>query len=96
MPISSAIGKIRPSWIDLFDVVDYYDLMMDNIDEVAEKQFAALCIIEKEQLQVAKQYNKKVWLKDFQIDDLVWKVILSTSLTSRKFGKWSPHREGPF
>ena len=57
---------------------DYYDLMMDNIDEVADKRLVALQAIEKEKLRVAKTYNKKVRLKEFQVGDLVWKTILPT------------------
>ena len=74
---------------------DYYDLMMDNIDEVADKRLVALQAIEKEKLRVAKTYNKKVRLKDFQVGDLVWKTILPIGSRSRKFGKWSPNWEGP-
>jgi hypothetical protein len=45
---------------------------------------------------VARAYNKKVKLKNFQIGDLVWKVILPIGSKDRKFGKWSPSWEGPF
>jgi len=69
---------------------DYYNMMMDNIDEVADKRLVALRDIEKHKLRVARAYNKKVRLKDFQIGDLVWKVILPIGSQSRKFGKWSP------
>ena len=76
---------------------DYHNLMMDNIDEVADKRVKALKDNEneKEKLRVAKSYNKRVRLKDFQIGDLVWKVILPVGSRSQKFGKWSPSWEGP-
>ena len=45
--------------------VDYYDLMMDNIDEVSDKQLQALKEIEKDILRVARAYNKKVRAKFF-------------------------------
>ena len=67
--------------------------MMDNIDEVADKRLMALQAIEKEKLRVAKTYNKKVRLKEFQVGDLVWKTILPIGSRSRKFGKWSPNWE---
>src|SRR5664279_3317664 len=69
--------------------------MMDYIYEVADKLMVALRDIEKEKLRVTRTYNRKVRLKDFQIGDLVWKVILPVGSRSRKFGKWSPSREGP-
>jgi hypothetical protein len=36
---------------------DYHDLMMDNVDEVADKRLVALHAIENEKLWVAKTYN---------------------------------------
>ena len=39
---------------------DYNSLMMDNIDEVADKRVTALESIEKDKLRVARRYNKKV------------------------------------
>jgi hypothetical protein len=66
---------------------DYNCLMMDNLDEIADKRMMALKDIEKEKLRVARTYNKKVRFKDFQIGDLVWKVILLVGSKSQKFGK---------
>ena len=76
--------------------VDYYDLMMDNIDEVTDKRMRALKEIEKYKLRVARAYNNKVKDKSFQVGDLVWKTILPLGMKSNKFGKWSPSWEGPY
>ena len=76
--------------------LDFCNLMMDNIDEVADKRLSALNAIERDKLRVARAYNKKIKLKNFQVGDLVWKVILPIGLKDRKFGKWSPSWEGPF
>ena len=76
--------------------VDYYDLMMDNIDEVSDKRMQALQEIEKDKLRVARVYNKKVRAKSFQVGELVWKTILPLGTKSNKFGKWSPSWEGPY
>jgi len=73
--------------------VDYYDLMMDNIDEVTDKRMRALKEIEKYKLRVARAYNNKVKGKSFQVGDLVWKTILPLGMKSNKFGKWSPSWE---
>ena len=67
--------------------VDFYNLMMDNIDEVADKRLVALKSIERDKLRVARAYNKKVKLKNFQVGDLVWKVILPIGSKHRKFEK---------
>ena len=45
--------------------VDFYNLMMDNIDEVADKRLSAFNAIERDKLRVARAYNKKVKLKNF-------------------------------
>ena len=73
-----------------FSVVDYHYLMMDNIDEVSDKRLQALKEIEKDKLQVARAYNKKVRAKSFNVCELVWKTILPLGTKSNKFGKWSP------
>ena len=75
--------------------VDYYDLMMDNINGVTDKRMRALKEIEKYKLRVARAYNNKVKCKSFQVGDLVWKTILPLGMKSNKFGKWSPSWEGP-
>jgi hypothetical protein len=57
-------------------VIDYYNSMMDNIDEVTSKRVIALGAIKKDKIMVARAYNKKVKAKSFLIGDLVWKIIL--------------------
>ena len=76
--------------------VNYYNSMMDNIDEVTDKCMKALKEIEKVKLRVARAYNKNVKDKSFQVGDLVWKTILPLEMKSNKFGKWSPSWEGPY
>ena len=77
-----------------FSAIDYYDLMMDNIDEVSDKRMQALKEIEKDKLRVARAYNKKVRAKFFQVGELVWKTILPLGTKSNKSVKWSPSWEG--
>ena len=77
-------------------IVDYYNLMMDNIDEVSDKRLQALKEIVKDKLRVTRAYNKKVRAKSFQVGELVWKTILPLGTKSNKFGEWSPSWEGPY
>ena len=70
-----------------FSAVDYYDLMMDNINEVSDKRMKALKEIEKDKLRMARAYNKKINIKSFYVGDLVWKTILPLGMKSNKFGK---------
>ena len=95
LPVEVNLAALRFARQNDLSADDYQGLMMDNIDDVADKRVAALKEIEKEKLRVAKTYNKKIRLKDFQVGDLVWKVILPIGSKSRQFGKWSPSWEGP-
>jgi hypothetical protein len=75
---------------------EYGNLMLDRMDEVLENRLEALREIEREKLQVAKAYNKKVPKKLFQIGDLVWKMISPIGTQDSKFDKWSPSLDGPY
>jgi hypothetical protein len=50
---------------------EYTDLMMDKLEEAQEGRFQAMTEIEKEKLQTAKAYNKRVKEKSFQVGNLV-------------------------
>jgi hypothetical protein len=41
------------------NVMDYYNLMLDNIDVITDKRLLALNAIERDKLRVAKVCNKK-------------------------------------
>ena len=96
LPVELNLDAYRFAKQNDLSVVDYYDLMMDYIDEVTDKPLWALKEIQKDKLRVARAYNKKVKLKSFQVGDLVWKTILPLGMKSNKFGKWSPSWEGPY
>ena len=96
LPIEVNLDAYRLAKQNDLSVVDYHDLIIDNIDEVTDKRLKALKEIEKDKLWVAIAYNKKVKLKYFQVGDLVWKIILPLGMKSNKFGKWSPSWEGPY
>ena len=96
LPVEVNLDAYRLAKQNDLSVVDYYNSMMDNIDEVTDKRMKALKEIEKDKLRVARAYNKKVKDKSFQVGDLVWKTILPLGMKSNKFGKWSPSWEGPY
>lgn len=96
LPIEVNLGALRLARQNDLSTVDYHNLMMDRIDEVADERLKALKEIEKDKVKVAKAYNKKVKGKSFQIGDLVWKTILPVGSKDNKFGKWSPNWEGPY
>jgi hypothetical protein len=74
---------------------DYNDLMMDELEDLHMICLRALENIEKNKMQVAKYYNKKVKVKQFAKRDLVWKALLPIGTKYSVFG-WSPNWEGPF
>jgi len=93
VPVEVNLDTYRLAKQNDLSAVDYYDLMMDNIDEVSDKRMQALKEIEKDKLRVARAYNKKVKAKSFQFGELVWKTILPLGTKNNKFGKWSPSWE---
>jgi hypothetical protein len=96
LPIEIGLHSLRVTEQDSLSAKEYHELMMDKIDDVHKSQFKALKEIEKEKIKIAKAYNKCVMEKSFQVEDLVWKIILPLGTRSSKFGKWSPSWEGPF
>jgi len=78
LPVEVNLDAYRLAKQNDLSAVDYYNSMMDNIDEVTDKRLKVLKEIEKDKLGVARAYNKKVKGKSFQIGDLVWKTILTS------------------
>jgi hypothetical protein len=90
LSVEISLNAVRIARQNDLTVIDYYNSMMDNIDEVTDKRVIALGAIEKDKIMVARAYNNKVKAKSFQVGDLVWKTILPLRNKDRKFGKWSP------
>jgi hypothetical protein len=65
LPVEFSLNAVRIVSQNDLTVGDYYNSMMDNIDEVADKRLIALRAIEKDKIMVVKAYNKKVKAKPF-------------------------------
>ena len=65
LPIEVNLDAYKLAKQNDLSAIDYHDLMMDNIDEVNDKRLKALKEIEKDNLRVARAYNKKVKHKTF-------------------------------
>jgi hypothetical protein len=96
LPVEIGLQNLRVTEQDSLSAKKYHELMMDKIDDVPKSRFKALEEIEREKVKIAKAYNKCVMENSFQVEDLVWKMILSIGTQSGKYGKWSPSWEGPF
>jgi hypothetical protein len=70
--------------------------MMDELEDLHMILLKALENIEKNNMRVAKYYNKKVKVRQFAEGDLVWKALLPIGTKYSAFCKWSPNSEGPF
>jgi hypothetical protein len=73
LPVEISLNAVRFARQNDLTVGDYYNSMMDNIDEVTDKRVITLGEIEKDKIKimVAKAYNKKVKAKSFQVGNLV-------------------------
>ena len=90
LPVEVNLDAYRLAKQNDLSAVNYYNSMMDNINEVTDKRMKALKEIEKDKLRVARAYNKKVKGKSFQVGDLVWKTILPLGIKSNKLVNGRP------
>lgn len=65
LPVEVSLNAVRFARQNDLTVSGYYNLMMDNIDEVTDRRLIALGEIEKDKIMVTKAYNKKVNTKSF-------------------------------
>jgi hypothetical protein len=65
LPVEINLNAVRFAKQNDLTVGDYYNSIMDNIDEVTDKRVTTLGEIEKDKIMVAKVYNKKVKAKSF-------------------------------
>jgi hypothetical protein len=75
---------------------EYAALMNDNIEDLTELRLWSLERIKENKAKVARTYNKKVKLKEFQVGDLVWEAVLPLGTKDAAYGKWSPNWHGPY
>jgi hypothetical protein len=65
LPVEISLNAIRFARQNDLAVDNYFDLMMNNIDEVTDKRLVALREIEKDKIIIAKAYNNNVKTKSF-------------------------------
>jgi hypothetical protein len=87
LPVEVSSQNLRITGQYYLSAKESTELMMDKVDETPESRLKALEEIEKEKVKIAKEYNKRVVGKSFQVGDLVWKMILPLGTRSGKFGK---------
>jgi hypothetical protein len=70
---------------------EYTALMNDNVKDLTKLRLWSLEKIKLNKAKVARAYNKKAKLKEFQVIDLVWKEVLPLGTKDAAYGKWSPN-----
>ncbi|XP_050897046.1 uncharacterized protein LOC127103848 [Lathyrus oleraceus] len=74
----------------------YWNMMLNELVDLYEERPNALELLNMQKKRVEKSYNKRVKVKTFFPEDLVWKVILPMDRKDMTLGKWSPKWEGLF
>jgi hypothetical protein len=69
-------GSRRVEFQNDLTAEQYAALMNDNVKDLTELRLWSLKKIRENKAKVARAYNKKVKLKEFQVKDLVWEVVL--------------------
>jgi hypothetical protein len=75
---------------------EYAVLMNDNVEDLMELRLWSLEKMKENMAKVARAYNKKVKLKEFQVKDLVWEAVLPLGTKDATYEKWSPNWHGPY
>lgn len=71
-------------------------MMSDELTDLDEERLAAMEVLIRQKVCMARVYNRRVKTKTFAVDDYVWKAILPMDRRDLTLGKWSPKWEGPF
>ncbi len=91
MPWETTISSGRIDLQDELTADEYYNLMVDETEDLVQSRLRALVKVTKDKERIARHYNKKVVPKSFSEGELVWKLILPIGTHDNKFGKWSPN-----
>jgi hypothetical protein len=96
LPWEITAGSRRIEFQNDLTAEEYAALMNDNVEDLTELRLWSLEKIKESKAKVARAYNKKVKLKEFQVEDLVWEAVLPLGTKDAAYGKWSPNWHGPY
>jgi hypothetical protein len=96
LPWEITVGLRRVEFQNDLTAKEYATLMSDNVEDLTELRLWSLEKIKENKAKVARSYNKKVKLKEFQVGDLVWEAELPLGTKDAAYGKWSPNWHGPY
>jgi hypothetical protein len=96
LPWEITAGSRRVEFQNDLMVEEYVALMNDNVKDLTELRLWSLEKIKENKAKVARACNKKIKLKEFQVGDLVWEVVLPLGTKDAAYGKWSPNWHEPY
>jgi hypothetical protein len=96
LPWEITIDSRRVEFQNDLTAEEYVALMNDNIKDLTKLRLWSLEKIKENKAKVARTYNKKVKLKEFQVIDLVWEAVLPLGTKDSAYGKWSPNWHRPY
>jgi hypothetical protein len=76
LPWEITVSSRRVEFQNDLTAEQYAALMNDNVDDLTELRLWSLEKIRENKAKVARAYNKKVKLKEFQVRNLVWEAVL--------------------
>ncbi|KAH7841481.1 hypothetical protein Vadar_030383 [Vaccinium darrowii] len=89
LPLATLIPTARTENFDVQTNDEAIDRELDLAEELRDKAHLKHASYQQE---VARGYNKNVWMRPFNVDDLVLRVVVQKS----KKTKFKPNYEGPF
>jgi hypothetical protein len=96
LPWEITAGSRRVEFQNNLTAEEYAALMNGNIEDLTELRLWSLERNKENKAMVACAYNKKVKLKEFQVEDLIWEAVLPLGTKDAAYGKWSPNLRGPY
>ncbi|XP_016192651.1 uncharacterized protein LOC107633552 [Arachis ipaensis] len=96
LPLEINLHTLRILSQDNFSVDDYWNAMYEELNGLDSERILALENMIQQKESVARNYNRRIKEKCFNIGELVLKVVLPMKKKSRFLGKWSHTWEGHF
>ncbi|XP_016195752.1 uncharacterized protein LOC107636777 [Arachis ipaensis] len=96
LPPEINLNTLRILKQDEFSVDDYWNAMYDELNDLDSERMLALENMIRQKESVARNYNRRIKEKCFNMGELVLKFVLPMEKKSRFLGKWSHTWEAPF
>ena len=93
-PIEVEIPSLRVLIESTLEEDEWVKTRSEQLSMIEEKRLVAMCHGQLYQRRMARAFNKKLRLREFEPGDLVLKKILPNQEDNR--GKWAPAYEGPY